>query len=182
MKTFVLTIPRLKDRFDKFQERWKGLDYEVFQGIDCVDSPLWLSKTPNKQQAYFVSNLYATVSTWRLMEHCLNFNDEYFWLMEDDAFPCFALPDILQLIEQAKTACQWEVLKLFSLDVDEEKVAVLNKRFSIFRPKDFVSTVSWVVKRDVLIRLIKNTWLTSIDRYVWAMAQNLAIKPNCVGC
>jgi hypothetical protein len=171
----------LKDRFDTFAQRWAGLDYEVFHGVDCQDYNVHIGRNPTKAQRYFMTNFFATVSAFQLLEHCLNFNDHCFWIMEDDAFPILPINQIQTLIELAKERFPCEVLKLFSEEAELE-IMPLDTTHTLVQPTDFVSTVSWVVTRQVVERFVSDPWLASIDRYVWYMAYNVAIKPDIVGC
>lgn len=183
MKTFVLSIPRLKDRLEGFKASWQGLDYEIFNGLDCQDFPNVVPfKNPlNKRQAYLRTNTFASLSAFQMLEYAVNTNEEWFWFMEDDARRNAPIPTILNLIEEAK-GFEWDVLKLFSEEAARTLQTFKDPTYTLVKPKNFVSTVSWVCNRKTLEKIIIDPSIASIDYYIWGVVNNVAIKPNLVYC
>jgi len=84
--SYVLTIPRLKDRQESIIERWGGkLDINFFYGVDYKDSPLDMSLTYTRR---ILPHLYIGTSHYMLYKHLLEHGGQGPWIiLEDDAHP-----------------------------------------------------------------------------------------------
>lgn len=173
MKTFVLTIPRLKDRLDAFAEAWQGLDYDVFYGVDYLTLP----HCGQPKLFFNIVNFLGHVNLW---QHCLTFPDDSFLIIEDDQRPQVPVVKILWLIEEAKKHFWFEVLKLHSLDSVANWIGYLDDKYKLVRPLNFISCGCYYLTRPIAEHLLKNLWLCNTDKFVDLMSYNVCILPSPV--
>lgn len=122
-KIYILTLPRLKDRIDLFTRELKGLNYEIFYGIDKEE----ISMEVMKQQGIYDSAAYngiykkpldmnpgmlcCSLGHVKIYESIIAHQYSRVLILEDDVFP---LSENLPLFPQltAELPHDWEVFYL----------------------------------------------------------------------
>lgn len=122
-KIYILTLPRLKDRIDLFTQELRGLNYEVFYGVDKEETNL----ASLKQQGIYNTTAYTDIykkqpdmnpgmlccslGHVKMYESIIAHQYSKVLILEDDAFP---LPNNLPLFSRMveELPDNWEVFYL----------------------------------------------------------------------